>query len=243
MTSAAATQIRCFFERDAAFPLLRRSLVEAVGTCLLVVAMAGAGLAASHGTPADRLAASLTVAVSIAGALVGLIVALGKVSGGHFNPLITLSQWVAGERSTKCTFGYIAGQIAGGIVGAQIATLMFWAGNEMPVTPSKLSAGTMMISEAVAACGLMIIVMGCAHSSRWETGPFAVGAWLTAAILATPTTSYANPAVTIAAVFGTGPTAVSPVTAAYFLLAQLIGAGLASLAVAIAYPRTGGDSQ
>jgi glycerol uptake facilitator-like aquaporin len=239
MSNNAAVQLRCFFEQDTTFPLARRSLVEAFGTCLLVIAMVGAGLAAARGAPADRLAASLTVAVSIAGALVGLIVALGKVSGGHFNPLITLSQWISGERNGRCTFFYVVGQVVGGIVGARIAALMFGAVSLAEI-PAGMSFASLAASEGVAACGLMVVVLGCGKSSRWETGPFAVGSWLIAAILATPTTSYANPAVTIAAIFGAGPTEVSADTAVIFVLAQLLGAFLAKFVIAIAYPPSSG---
>ena len=233
------TPLRCFFEWDTSAPLLRRSLVEGVGTCFLVAVMVGAGLATIHGARADRLSASLAIAISIAGALAGLIVAFGKVSGGHFNPLITLAQWISGERNTACTLSYVLSQIIGGIVGSKIAGFIF--GVESSETVSIASPNfSQACSEAVASCGLMIVVMGCARSAKWETGPFAVGAWLTAAILATPTASYANPAVTIGAIFGAGPTALTAGSALVFVLAQLAGALLAKIVILIAYPPNNG---
>lgn len=210
-----------FFEHYPKSPILRRAFVEAVGTAFLVVAMVGSGIAASKHAQSEPLAASLMVAVSIAGALVGLIVALGKVSGGHFNPLITISQWLSKERGTACTVAYVAGQVAGGAIGGILAALMFGSELRTDLDMSPSIGG--LLSEFVAAAGLMTIVLGCARSTRWETGPFAVGAWLVAAIIATPSTSYANPAVTLAAIFAPGLVGLSPLTALTFVLTQTAG--------------------
>ncbi|MBY3321180.1 aquaporin [Rhizobium laguerreae] len=231
-----AREASCFFEIDGSLPILRRSFVEAVGTCLLTVAMVGSGLAVQQKQADEPLVASIIIAVSIAGSLVGLIVALGKVSGGHYNPLITIGQWLRGERATACTISYVLSQIAGGICGSLIATFMF----QETVRPSFGETPSMglAVSEFVAAAGLLIIVISCARSSKWDTGPFAVGAWLTAAILATPSTSYANPAVTIAATFAEGPVSLSLPTAATFAVAQLLGLVAALLVTRIAFGGT-----
>jgi glycerol uptake facilitator-like aquaporin len=185
----------CFFEEEPATGLWRRTFVEAVGTCFLTIAMVGSGIAVTDRAKDEPLVASAIVAIAVAGSLVGLIVALGKVSGGHYNPLITLSQWLSGERGVGCTFAYLGGQLAGGLIGATVAGLMFGAFPSDAASPNSFST-TLLVSEAVASAGLLTIVLGCGRSAKWETGPFAVGAWLTAAILATPSTSYANPAVT-----------------------------------------------
>ncbi|MBW9118199.1 aquaporin [Rhizobium cauense] len=222
-----------FFEHNPQLPVFRRAFVEAVGTAFLVVAMVGSGIAASKHVPAESLAASLLVAVSIAGALVGLIVALGKVSGGHFNPLITLAQWLNGERGIACTVAYIVGQTIGGTLGALLAAAMFGCllRTDLIAAPSIGD----LLSEIVAAAGLMTIVLGCARSTKWDTGPFAVGAWLVAAIIATPSTSYANPAVTLAAIFAPGLAGLSPMTAAAFILAQIVGMFIAMAINKIAF--------
>ncbi len=213
--------VASFFELDARLPVLRRAFVEAVGTALLVVAMVGAGLAAEPYSKDAPLVASILVAFSIAGALVGLIVALGKVSGGHFNPLITISQWLTGERGLVCAVSYIVGQLLGGLIGTFVAMLMFSQAGRIHL--SGYPSTGLVVSEVVASMGLMTVVLGCARSTKWETGPFAVGAWLVAAIMATPSASYANPAVTLAAVFASGLVALSPQNAAIFVLAQLAG--------------------
>lgn len=221
----ATREAACFFEVDGTIPVLQRSFVEAVGTCLLTIAMVGSGLVVEHKLTGEPIAASLVIAISIAGSLVGLIIALGKVSGGHYNPLITFGQWLRGERPTVCAISYVAAQIVGGFVGAIISTTMFGAAAN-PNMGSTPSLG-LVISEIVASAGLLTIVIGCGRSDKWDTGPFAVGAWLVAAILAMPSTSFANPAVTVAAAFAGGPVALSITTAAMFVLAQAVGLLLA----------------
>lgn len=221
-----------FFEINASHPLFRRAFVEAIGTCLLTIAVVGAGLAVRDGNDKERIAAALVVSISIAGALVGLIVALGKVSGGHYNPLITIGQWLRGERSKECAISYVAGQCLGSVVGAYVSNLMF---GEVHVAIRTMPASGVIASEVVAAAALMIVVFGCARSSKWDTGPFAVGAWLAAAILATPSTSYANPAVTIAAVFAAGPVELSGSTAGAFIVAQFAGLLLGLAVIKLAF--------
>jgi glycerol uptake facilitator-like aquaporin len=226
----------CFFEIDRSLPILRRSFVEAVGTCLLTVAMVGSGLAVQQKLSGEPLAASVIIAVSIAGSLVGLIVAMGKVSGGHYNPLITIGQWLRGERAIACTVSYVLAQFFGGICGAVLATLMF-QGAIRPTLGESPTTG-LVVSEFVASAGLLIIVISCARSSKWDTGPFAVGAWLTAAILATPSASYANPAVTFAATLAGGPVALGVVKAAAFGVVQLLGLVAALVVTQIAFEGT-----
>ncbi|QWW72285.1 aquaporin [Rhizobium sp. WYJ-E13] len=216
---------RCFFEINPALPLLQRGFVEAVGACLLLVATAGSSLAVAPHAKQEPLVVSLLVGLSISGALVGLIVALGKISGGHFNPLITVSQWLAGERSTLCTIAYVAGQVTGGICGVLIANAVGVAA--VPSTVENVPSVPLLVSEVVASAGLMTVVFGCARSSRWETGPFAVGGWLLAAIIATPSASYANPAVALAAIFAKGPVALSSATGFQYVAAQIVGMILA----------------
>ncbi|WP_368517303.1 aquaporin [Rhizobium sp.] len=226
----------CFFEEEPTIGLWRRTFVEVVGTCFLTVAMVGSGIAVADRAKEEPLVASVIVAFAIAGSLVGLIIALGKVSGGHYNPLITLSQWLSGERGVACTFAYLAGQLTGGLVGATVADVMFGTFRSGAASADNLSMA-LLVSEGVASAGLLTIVLGCGRSAKWETGPFAVGAWLTAAILATPSASYANPAVTFAAIYATGAVALRPHTAACFIAAQLVGMLLALAINKIAFGR------
>ncbi len=224
----------CFFERDPELALSRRATAEGVNTLLLMLAATGSGLAAQHlsrGIPALGLMAS---AVATASALAGLIVAFGPVSGGHLNPLITVLQWLSGERRLDCTLAYVAAQLGGGIAGALLASAVLRAAP--PPADPVLASWTLMASEVLATAGLMIVVFGCARGGRAETGPFAVGGWVAAATIATPSTCYANPAVTLGALFAAGPIALPATTVLAYEPAEVAGALLALLVIAVAYP-------
>jgi len=241
MTSPAQTaQQTCFFERDPTFGLARRSMVEAVGTLMLMLVICSSGLAARHLLPASPSLGIVVSAVTTAGALVAMILAFGAVSGGHFNPLISGLQWLAGERTARCAAAYIAAQLAGGIAGALLATTILGGDSLAPIP--AMAGWQVVVSEVLATTGLLIVVFGCARSGRADSGPFAVGAWLVAAIITMPSTAYANPAVTLAAIFTTGPVALPANTGLVFVAAELAGALLAFVVVAVAYP-VGRDSE
>jgi len=230
----------CFFERDQNLAVARRALVEAVGTLLLMFAVVGSGLVAEHLFGTSPEIGLMVSAIATAGALVGLILAFGAVSGGHFNPLISGLQWLAGERRLDCTIAYVVAQCGGGIAGALLANLVFGVERQL-VTPVPAS-WPLVSSEIVAAAGLMLVVFGCARGGRSETGPFAVGAWLAAAIVAMPSASYANPAIVLGAIFAAGPAGLSPTIAALYPPAEFVGALIAFLIIAIAYPRRAIDA-
>ena len=226
----------CFFEHNPALTLWRRSVAEGVGTLLLMVAVTGAAITGQRLSGGNHELGLLVSALVGSGSLVGLILAFGSVSGGHFNPLITVLQWLAGDRTPRCTIAYLLAQIVGASLGAVLANNLF----EQPACEALivLAPSRWVISEIVASCGLLIIVLGCSRSGNSLTGPFGVGAWLMAAIIATPSASYANPAITIAALFSAGPVAVTNHTAALYIPAQIAGALLAYLIILITYPRT-----
>jgi glycerol uptake facilitator-like aquaporin len=204
---------------------------------LLTTVAAGAGLAVTQVEPGNHGFALLLSASVTSGALVGLILALGKVSGGHFNPLITLLQWLSRERNGKCTAAYVAGQLIGAACGAAIANMLF----PTPPVEQAMTAPTtaLVASEFIASAGLMTIVFGCTRSGLASTGPFAVGAWLFAAIIATPSGSYANPAITVASIIAHGPVHLGVRAVWLYVPAELLGALLAIVFIAIGYPRKG----
>jgi glycerol uptake facilitator-like aquaporin len=221
----------CFTEADPQLALARRAMAEFAGTLLLMLVVVGVGLTTQSG---GHTLGVMAEALGVAGALVGLIIAFGQVSGGHFNPLITLLQWLSGLRSLNCTIVYIAAQLAGGLVGAVAAAFMFGAFGPRSVTP--LIKPGLAMSEFIASAGLMIIVFGCTRAGRKDTAPFAVGAWLAAATIATPSGSYANPAIALAAIFATGPTSLPAHTAFLYVFVEVVGALLALATVAFCYP-------
>jgi glycerol uptake facilitator-like aquaporin len=167
---------------------------------------------------------------------VGLIIAFGAASGGHFNPLISSLQWIRGERGLRCTAAYVIAQLAGAWAGAWLGTLLF-SGNELPRAVASHVDSAHWISEILASAGLMIVVFGSSQGGRKETGPIAVGAWLMAAIIAMPSGSYANPAIALAAVTVDAPMALSVGVATSYVLAEIAGSSIALAVIAIAYPR------
>jgi glycerol uptake facilitator-like aquaporin len=215
---------RCFVEDDAGISIGRRSLAEGIGTAMLMVAVVGSGMQNAN--------QPLSSAFAVSGALVGLIVALGSVSGGHFNPVITVLQWLSGERGIDCTLAYVAAQVSGGLTGTVLADLIF---AKPPGQPSlALPSFPSLTSEALATFGLMLIVFCCSRSVGKLAGPLAVGAWLLGAIVSTPTGSIANPAVAVSLL--AAPSSASVVSTAAVLLVQFAGGGLALRCVWALYP-------
>jgi glycerol uptake facilitator-like aquaporin len=224
------TPAPCFFEQSVGTPLWRRGFVECIGMLLLTVAaLDTVSLAGQAG--ADRGAGLIASAIATAGALVSLIVAFGPVSGGHFNPLITMLQWLGGERSFLCTVVYCFSQLVGGALGGLIAGRF-----SVRLSPGQLS-GSLLTSELLCSAALMLVVFACSRSMNRSTGPFAVGAWLAAAIIATPSASVANPAIAVAAVVAFGITSASVHQALVFSAVEVLGAWIALILVSIAYPR------
>jgi glycerol uptake facilitator-like aquaporin len=225
----------CFFEKDPTSSLASRALAEGIGTSLLMLVATSSGLVAHRLLPDSAVLALAASAAGIAGSLTGLIVAFGSASGGHFNPLISGLQWLGGERKLSCALAYIAAQLVGAIVGVLLAHVIFGTPEHL-ADPQALS-WAFVASELIASFGLMMIVFGCARSGRKDAGPFAVGAWLFAAIIATPSTSYAKPAITCAALLADGPIRLSSTTAGLYLLAELAGALLAYPVFNVIYPQ------
>lgn len=229
-----AGQLTCFQEADPELALWRRAGAEAVGTFLLVMAGSCAGSAALKGFAGLPGLVLPVTAVVLAGALIALIIALGSVSGGHFNPLITILQWVAGERGGACMLAYVGAQLAAGAAGGLIASWLWQA----PLSDGGGLGWAGLPGELLASAGLMIIVFGCARSGRTQTGPFAVGAWLVAGVIAMPTTSYANPAVVLGALLTGGPLALGPKSGLPYLTGELVGALIALAAIGLLFPKT-----
>jgi len=196
----ALGQDSCFLERDPGLALARRATAEGAGTFLLMFAVSGSGIVAQRVSD-NHLLGVLVSAITAAGALVGLIIAFGSVSGGHFNPLISGLQCLRGQRTLSRALVYIAAQIIGAVSAAFVAGSILQAGRP----ESMLSvSGQRIVSEFVSSAGLMAVVFGSSRGGKTDAGPFAVGAWLTAAIVATPSGSYANPAIAWSPCFPAG---------------------------------------
>lgn len=214
----------------------RRVLAEAVGTGFLVVAVVGSGIMAQRLSPDDVGLQLLENAVATAGALVALILMFGAVSGAHFNPVVTLSDRWFGTTSTRDAALYIPAQVVGGCLGAVLANLMF----DLPaidLSTKSRSSGALWLSEVVATVGLLLVIHGCVRTGRARLVPFAVAAWIGGAYFFTSSTSFANPAVTIARMLSDSFAGIDPASVPMFVVMQLVGMVLAIGAIALFYPR------
>jgi glycerol uptake facilitator-like aquaporin len=217
-------------------PLGRRLLAELLGTGLLVAAVVGSGIAAARLSPGNLGLELLENAAATAGALVALILALGPVSGAHFNPVVTLADRVLGGTSSIDAAAYIAVQVAGALGGSLLANAMF-ALPTLEASTRTRSSGPLWLAEVVATFGLVLIVLGVVRSGRGGLAPLAVGAYIGGAYFFTSSTSFANPAVTIGRTVTDSFAGIRPASAPAFVAAQLGGGALAVAAARILYPR------
>jgi len=216
--------------------LRRRLAAEALGTAALVATVVGSGIMADAMSPDDGVAL-LGNTLATGAILVVLITTLGPVSGAHFNPAVSLGFFLKGEMSGRDMALYLPAQIAGGLVGTLIAHAMF----EMPLVQASTtlrSGGAQWLSEGVAAFGLMATILA-GSRFRPHAVPWLVGLFITAGYWFTASTSFANPAVTIARAFTDTFAGIRPADAPGFILAQILGAGLAVLV--IGWLLSGGD--
>lgn len=212
----------------------RRALAEFVGTAFLVAAVIGSGIAAVRLSPHDVGLQLLENSIITGGALVALILALQPVSAA-FNPIVTLVERAMGALTTPEAAALVGAQFVGGFVGAVIANLMF---SLDPVTLSThhRSGSGLWLGEVLATLGLLVVIFGTARSGRAERVAFAVGGYILAAYWFTSSTSFANPAVTVARMFSNTFAGIAPVSVGPFVLAQLAGGVVGYGLVRALYP-------
>ena len=207
--------------------LSRRAVAEFTGTAFLVSAVVGSGVMAERLANGNTALALLANTIATGAALVALIFTFGGISGAHFNPVVTVMDAFEGGLPWKETPHYVAAQILGGMGGAILAHLMF----ELPIiSVSRHARGgpAQAFSEFIATFGLMSIIWGCSRL-RSSAIPFAVGAYITAAYWFTASTSFANPAVTLARCLSDTFAGIRPSDAPPFIAAQFAGAVAATL--------------
>lgn len=213
--------------------LARSALAELLGTGLLVATVVGSSIAAARLT--DDAALSLLVnAIVTSLVLVALILALSPVSAA-FNPVVTLAERWFGAISTRVAAAHIAAQVVGGCLGAVLADAMF----DTAVAWSTIDRSGMplWLGEVVATFGLLLVIFGVVRSGRGAQVAFAVAGWIGAAYWFTSSTSFANPAVTLARTLTTADAGIAPSSVAGFVAAQLVGAVFAVLVVRFLYPQ------
>lgn len=203
-------------------PLRKRVVAEFVGTALLLAAVVGSGIMGERLAAGNTAIALLANTIATGAALVALILTFGPISGAHFNPAVTLADaWQRGL-AWRDVPAYIVAQVSGAFVGVAIAHLMFG----LPLffaSRHERSGGSQIFSEFIATFGLLAVIWGCVRF-RSTAVPFAVAAYITAAYWFTASTSFANPAVTLARSASDTFAGIRPVDAPGFIVAQLGGA-------------------
>jgi glycerol uptake facilitator-like aquaporin len=203
--------------------LLRKILAEALGTALLLAAVVGSGIMAEELARPNVALALLANTVATGAALVALIITFGPISGAHFNPVVTLADASQGGLPWREVPGYIGAQIVGAFAGVAIAHVMFKQPALFFASQHERSGASQLVSEFIATFGLLAVIWGCVRR-RAAAVPFAVGAYITAAYWFTSSTSFANPAVTLARAASNTFAGIRPIDAPGFIVAQLLGA-------------------
>jgi glycerol uptake facilitator-like aquaporin len=206
--------------------LARRAVAEAVGTGFLVAIVVGSGIYAKQLSPDDVGLQLLENSIATGAGLVALILALGAVSGAHFNPIVTLADRLLGGISSRDAGVYVVAQVLGACAGAVVANLMF----ELPaieLSTNDRASGAHWLGEVVAAFGLLLIILGVVRAGRATTAAFAVGGYIAAAYWFTSSTSFANPAVTVGRMLTDTFAGIAPAAVPGFVVAQVAGALLA----------------
>ena len=210
-----------------AFDLPRRLVAEGLGTAVLLAAVVGSGIMAERLSGGDEAVALLANMAATGAILAVLILVFGAVSGAHFNPAISLIFFIRRDMTGRSALAYAAVQLAGGLVGVALAHGMFGDPILQLAVKPRPEPG-MWLAEIVATAGLVATILGC---RRWrpEATPYAVGLFISAGYWFTSSTSFANPAVTVARAFTDSFTGIRLADAPAFIAAQLIGAVLAAL--------------
>ena len=218
--------------------LARQAAAEFLGSAGLVTVVVGSGIAASRLSPDDTGLQLLQNALVTGAGLVALILAFGPVSGGHFNPVITLADRVLGGVTNRQVAAYLPAQLAGGALGAVAANLMF----DLPavsISTTERSGGGLWLSEALATFGLVVLIFGLVRGGRAALAPFAVGAYITAAYFWSSSTSFANPMIDVARMLSDTFAGIAPSSVPVFVLVQLIGGAAGLAVVALLHPTVG----
>src|SRR5882724_1559817 len=215
--------------------LWRRLVAELLGSAFLAATVIGSGIAAAQLSPGNTGLELLENAAATAAGLFAIILMLGPVSGGHFNPVVSFVDAAFGGLRWRDAAAYLPAQVAGCIGGAVIANLMF-ALPAVSISTKHRATPAHFLSEVVATLGLMLVIFALARSGRSRAAPAAVGAYIGAAYFFTSSTSFANPAITVGRMFSDTFAGIAPASVPAFIAAQVIGGALAVLVIRVVYP-------
>jgi glycerol uptake facilitator-like aquaporin len=214
---------------------MRRLLAEYLGSAFLAALVIGSGIAAQRLSPDDTGLQLLYNAAATAAGLFAIILMFGPVSGGHFNPVVSLVDAAFGGLSRRDTLAYIPAQVAGCITGAIAANAMF-ALSAISISANHRASPAHLFAEVIATLGLLLVIFALARTGRIPTAPAAVGAYIGAAYWFTSSTSFANPAISVGRMFSDTFAGIAPASVPAFVIAQLIGGVVAFGLIRALYP-------
>ena len=216
-------------------PLPRRLLAELLGSAFLAALVIGSGIAAQTLSPNDIGLQLFENATATAAGLFTIILMFGPVSGGHFNPVVSLADASFGGIGRRDALAYIPAQVAGCVLGAVTANGMFSLA-AISISTHHRASPAHLLSEAIATTGLLLVIFSLARTKRANTIPAAVGAYIGAAYFFTSSASFANPAITVGRMFSNTFAGIAPASVPGFIVAQLVGGTCAILLVRVLYP-------
>jgi arsenate reductase len=216
--------------------LWRRLLAELLGSAFLAAVVVGSGIAAQRYSPGNTGLELLENAAATAAGLFAIILMVGPVSGGHFNPVVSFVDAAFGGLSWRDAAAYLPVQVAGCIGGAVLANLMF-ALPAVSISTKDRATPAHFLSEIVATLGLIVVIFALARSGRSRSAAAAVGAYIGAAYFFTSSTSFANPAIAVGRMFSDTFAGIAPASVPTFIAAEIVGGALAVLVIRMLYPR------
>ncbi len=216
-------------------PLARRLLAELLGSAFLAALVIGSGIAAQTLSPNDVGLELFENAGATAAGLFTIILMFGPISGGHFNPVVSLADATFGGLSWSDALAYIPAQVAGCALGAVVANGMFSLAAVSISTHHRASLAH-LFSEVIATSGLLLVIFSLARTKRTHIAPAAVGAYIGAAYFFTSSASFANPAISVGRMFSNTFAGIAPASVPGYVVAQLVGCVCAILAIRVFYP-------
>jgi glycerol uptake facilitator-like aquaporin len=216
-------------------PLSRRLLAEFLGSAFLAAVVIGSGIAAQQLSPHDVGLELFENAAATAAGLYAIILMFGPVSGGHFNPIVSLVDASFGGISRRDAFAYLPAQVGGCVLGTMVANAMF-ARAAISIATHHRASPAHLLAETIATLGLLLVIFSLARSHRGTSAPAAVGAYIGAAYFFTSSTSFANPAISVGRMFSNSFAGIAPASVPGFVAAQTLGGVLAVLAIRALYP-------
>src|SRR5580692_11227231 len=215
-------------------PIARRLLAELLGSAFLAAVVIGSGIAAQTLSPNNVGLELFENAAATAAGLYTIILMFGPVSGGHFTPVVSLADASFGGIPWRDAVFYIPAQVAGCVLGAVVANVMFSLA-AISISTHHRASPAHLFSEVIATAGLLLVIFSLARTKRANTIPAAVGAYIGAAYFFTSSASFANPAISVGRMFSNSFAGIAPASVPGFIGAQLIGGASAILAIRVLY--------